>query len=160
MKTETNFLTSAVPLYMKSILDNDERVQIFERQWKHSIKRRAERRIEAVRKIKHIVLNLITSIVNLDDIIKEQEAAFFLPTAVYSKPIRYLGYKITHIPRDVPNDFRVTLYKDLVKEQAQNGERGRVARTRLRNMIYHLFYLEECRMSTYIWLNHLHTHEY
>lgn len=160
MKTESNFLTSAVPKYMKSILDHDERVKIFERQWEHSIRRRAERRVEAVRKVKHIVLNLITSIVNLDAIIQAQEAAFFLPTAVYSKPTRYLGYKITHIPRDVPTDFRVELFQELVKEQAQNGERGRVARTRLQNMIYHLFYLEECRMSTYTWLNHLHTHEY
>ena len=160
MKTEANFLTSAVPKYMKRILDKDERVKIFERQWKQSLTRRGERRVDAVRKVKHIVLNLITSIVNLDAIIQAQEAAFFLPTAVYSKPIRYIGYKITHIPMDVPSNFRVELYQDLVKEQAQNGERGRKARTRLKNMIYHLFYLEECRMSTYTWLNHLHTHEY
>ena len=129
----------------------DENVVIFETIWDNFVKKRGDRRAKALEKLQNIVANLVNSIHSFDRAIRETEAAFEDEKQTVHRPKAFGSYKITAEPTTIPDDYRIILFEDLKNESLQGGKRGRAAKEKMKNIIYHLFYYIQCRKETLGW---------
>ena len=138
-------------LYSSQELKNDNRVPIFEKIWEASCQKRGANRKTANKKVKNIVVNLIRSVLSYDRVIQETEEAIWNTRTQVSTPLFFTSYKIYGEPPTVPDDYRLTFYSDLEDESLQRGKRGRAAKEKMKNIVYHLFYYVNCRKETLGW---------
>ena len=150
-KTILKFLIKEKTTRVDNILKNDNRVPLFEKIWDASCRKRGAARRKAKEKVKNIVINLVRSVLSYDRAIRETEEAIWNPGAQVSTPLLFISYKITGKPPTVPDDYRLNFYSDLENESLQRGKRGRIAKERMKTIIYHLFYYVNCRKETLGW---------
>lgn len=150
-KTILKFLITEKTTQVDNMLENDSRVPIFEKIWKSSCHKRGAGRKKANQKVKNIVVNLIRSVLSYDRAIRETEEAIWNTRTQVSTPLLFASYKICGEPPTVPDDYRITFYSDLENESLQGGKRGRAAKEKMKNIVYHLFYYVNCRKETLGW---------
>ena len=136
---------------LKGLSLDDSRVPLFEKLWEDSCHKRGTNRKKATQKVKNVIVNLIRSVLSYDRAIRETEEAIWNTRTQVSSPLLFNSYKISGEPPTVPDDYRLDFYSDLEKESLQGGKRGRVAKEKMKNIIYHLFYYVSCRKETLGW---------
>ena len=136
---------------LKGLSLDDSRVPIFEKLWEDSCHKRGTNRKKATQKVKNILVNLIRSVLSYDRAIRETKEALWNTKIQVSTPLLFNLYKITAEPTTIPDDYRIILFEDLKNESLQGGKRGRAAKEKMKNIIYHLFYYIQCRKETLGW---------
>ena len=143
---------------IRDAIEQDERLPIFEKIWQQYNTKRGKRRFDAQRKLNNIFCNLIISMLSFDVAIKQTNESlnyFWNPIKNILAPLLIKKYKLLQPPQKTPDDYHIRLFHDLLKESKQRGTRGNHAKEKIKNLVYHVFYLVNCRKDTYKWLKKL-----
>jgi len=143
---------------VQGAIEKDKRLPIFEKVWGQYNTKRGTRRFLAQRKLNNLFSNLIISMLSYDVAIKQTNRSlnmFWNPIKHITPPLQMKMYRLLQPCGKVPDDYHIRLFNDLMKESKQRGTRGNHAKTKLKNLVYHVFYLIDCREDTYTWLKKL-----
>ncbi len=152
------WLLSTPSKKVQDAIEKDERLPIFEKVWQQYNTKRGTRRFLAQRKLNNIFSNLVVSMLSYDVAIKQTNRSltmFWNPKKYISAPLQIKMYRLLQPCGKELDDYHIRLFHDLLKESKQRGARGNCAKKKLKNLVYHIFYLIDCRKDTYTWLKKL-----